>query len=260
MSNEHVIAVDEADFERRVVEASRSVPVVVDFWAGWCQPCLVLGPVLERLAEEYGGRFILAKVDVDANQGLASRFGIRGIPAVKGFRDGAVASEFVGVQPEDLIRRFLDGVVPSPADERVVEARASASPDEAEAGFRQALELDPSNAGAVAGLGRLLLDRGDVEEASRLLASAPADEAVRRLQAEVDLREAAGASGDLAAAARAALSGDHRHGLERLLSMVRTGDGQGDEARRLMLGVFDLLGDEDPLTREFRGRLASALF
>ncbi|HEX5949267.1 MAG TPA: thioredoxin domain-containing protein, partial [Actinomycetota bacterium] len=119
MPNEHVIAVDEADFERRVVEASHSVPVVVDFWAGWCQPCLVLGPVLERLAEEYGGRFTLAKVDVDANQGVAARFGIRGIPAVKAFRDGSVAAEFVGVQPEDLIRRFLDGVVPSPADERV---------------------------------------------------------------------------------------------------------------------------------------------
>src|ERR671923_2245853 len=136
MANGTVISVDEADFEERVIEASRRAPVVVDFWAGWCQPCLVLGPVLERLAEEYAGRFTLAKVDVDANPGLATRFGIRGIPAVKAFRDGAVAAEFVGVQPEDVIRRFLDGVVPSPADERVAEARASASTDQAEAGFR----------------------------------------------------------------------------------------------------------------------------
>ena len=260
MSNEHVIAVDEEDFEGRVVEASRSAPVVVDFWAGWCQPCLVLGPVLERLAGEYGGRFTLAKVDVDANQELAARFGIRGIPAVKAFRDGQVAAEFVGVQPEDVIRRFLDVVVPSPADERVAEARASASPDRAEAGFREALALDPSNAGAAAGLARLLLDRGEVDEARALLASIAADEAVRRLQAEVDLREAGGEPGELAAAARVALSGDHRQALEQLLAMVGGDHGRGDEARRLMLGVFDLLGDDDPLTREFRGRLATALF
>jgi putative thioredoxin len=260
VSNEHVIAVDEADFEGRVVEASRRAPVVVDFWAGWCQPCLVLGPVLERLAREYDGRFTLAKVDVDANQGLAARFGIRGIPAVKAFRDGQVAGEFVGVQPEDAIRRFLDGVVPSPADERVAEAQASASPDQAEAGFREALAIDPSNAGAAAGLARLLLDRGEVDEARALLASVAADGAVRRLKAEVDLREAGGEPGELGAAARAALSGDHRQALEQLLAMVGGDDGRGDEARRLMLGVFDLLGDDDPLTREFRGLLASALF
>lgn len=256
--NEHVIAVDEPDFEGRVVEASRRAPVVVDFWAGWCQPCLVLGPVLERLAGEYGGRFTLAKVDVDANQGLAARFGIRGIPAVKAFREGDVAAEFVGVQPEEAIRRFLDGVVPSPADERVAEARASASSDAAEAGFREALALDPSNPGAVAGLARLLLDRGEVDEARSLLASVAPDDSVRRLQAEVDLREAGGQSGELGAAARAALSGGHRQALEHLLALVR--DDDGDEARRLMLGVFDLLGDDDPLTREFRGMLASALF
>lgn len=260
MSAEHVIDVDDEDFEQRVIDASRRGPVVVDFWAEWCPPCRVLGPVLERLAGEYGGRFTLAKVDVDSNQGLAARFGIRGIPAVKAFRDGSVAAEFVGAQPEDLIRRFLDGVVPSPADERVAEARVSGSPDEAEAGFREALALDPSNAGAVTGLARVLLDRGEVEEARSLLASVPADETVRPLLAELDLREAAREPGDLAAAARAALSGDHRRALDRLLALVGEGDGRGDEARRLMLGVFDLLGDHAPLTREFRGRLASALF
>ncbi|HYZ11349.1 MAG TPA: tetratricopeptide repeat protein [Actinomycetota bacterium] len=256
----HVIAVDETDFEERVVEASRRTPVLVDFWAGWCQPCLVLGPVLERLAGEYAGRFTLAKVDVDANPGLATRFGIRGIPAVKAFRDGAVAAEFMGVQPEDLIRRFLEAVVPSPADERVAEARASASPEDAEAGYREALAIDPSNVGAVAGLTRLLLDRGETEEARALLATVPVEDGIRSLLAEVELREAAAEHGELAGAARAALSGDHRHALERLLAMVQGGDGGGDDARRLMLGVFDLLGDHAPLTREFRGRLASALF
>ena len=259
MANDgQVISVDEPDFEERVIEASHRAPVVVDFWAGWCQPCLILGPVLERLAEEYGGRFTLAKVDVDANPRLAARFGIRGIPAVKAFRDGAVAAEFVGVQPEELIRGFLDGLVPSAADELVAEARHAASPVEAEAGFREALAIDGSNVEAAAGLARLLLDRGDTDEARTVLGSVPPEDGVRPLLAEVDLREAAGDPGELAAAARAALSGDHRQALERLLAMV--GDGGGDEARRLMLRVFDLLGNDAPLTREFRGRLATALF
>lgn len=255
-----VISVDEPAFEERVIEASHRAPVVVDFWAGWCQPCLILGPVLERLAKEYAGRFTLAKVDVDANPGLAARFGIRGIPAVKAFRDGAVAAEFVGVQPDEMIRRFLDGLAPSEADELVAEARHAASPEEAEAGYREALAIDRSNVGAAAGLARLLLDRGDTDEARTVLGSAPPEDGVRPLLAEVELREAAGDPGELAAAARAALSGDHRQALERLLAMVPEGDGRGDEARRLMLRVFDLLGDDAPLTREFRGRLATALF
>jgi putative thioredoxin len=255
---EHVIAVDEGEFDERVVEASRRAPVVVDFWAGWCQPCLILGPVLERLAGEYAGRFTLAKVDVDANPQLAARFGIRGIPAVKAFRDGDVAAEFVGAQPEDAIRRFLDALVPSPAAERVAAAREAPTSEEAEARFREALAIDPSNIEAVAGLARLLLDRGAVEESRAVLGSVPADDGVRPLLAELDLRGASAEPGEVAAAARAALSGDHRQALEGLLALVREGD--GDEARRLMLGVFDLLGDDDPLTSEYRGRLASALF
>jgi len=204
MERTHVIEVGEADFEDRVVQASRTTPVVVDFWAGWCRPCLVLSPLLEGLAAEFAGRFVLAKVDVDANEGLAARFGVRGIPSVKGFRDGQVVAEFVGAQPEELVRRFLDRVVPSEADERVTTARETGSAEDAEAAYREALALDPSNAGAVAGLARLLLDRGEVEEARSLLGSVPAEGDVRRLLAEVDLRAASGEPGELGAAARAA--------------------------------------------------------
>jgi putative thioredoxin len=259
MGMEPVIEVGGDDFESRVIEASRRVPVVVDFWAGWCQPCLVLGPILERLAGEYGGRFILAKLDVDANQDLAARFGIRGIPAVKAFRDGGIVAEFVGAQPEDVVRRFLDQVVPSEADEQVAAAADATSAEEAEAAYRQALAIDPTNMGAVAGLARRLLDRGEPDEARSLLATVPADGEVRRLRAELDLRDAAASADELGAAARAALAGDARAGLERLLALIKS-DGEAEAARRLMLDVFDVLGDEHPLTREYRSRLATALF
>lgn len=259
MEGPHVIEATEADFEDRVVEASRRTPVVVDFWAGWCRPCLVLSPLLERLADEYNGRFTLAKVDVDANQSLAARFGVRGIPSIKGFRDGRVVAEFVGAQPEEIVRRFLDQVVPSAADERVAEARAAGSPEQAEATYREALALDPGNEGAVAGLARLLLDRGAVDEARGLLGSVSANEDVRRLQAELELHTLSGEPGELGAAARAALSGDPRNALDRSLALVRA-DGEREAARRLMLGVFEVLGEEHPLTREYRSRLANALF
>lgn len=200
-----VLDVDEGGFHQQVIEASSQVPVVVDFWAAWCRPCLVLGPVLERLAGEYGGRFLLARVDVDANPGLASAYGVQGIPAVKAFKDGEVVSGFVGALPEDLVRRFLEGVVPSPA---------GAAPD------------------------------------------------VAREAAEAELRAVADAhpGSAVALAAAEALAGEPRSALERCLSLVK-GDGEArEEARKTMVRIFELLGDEDPLVREYRPRLAQALY
>ncbi len=191
----HVIEVDEAGFETSVVEASRSAPVVVDFWAGWCRPCLVLGPILERLAEDYAGRFVLAKVDVDTNPALASRFRIQGIPAVKAFVGGTVASEFVGAQPEEVVRRFIDALVPSESDDLAAEAAAAElrdEPDAAEAVYRRALELEPDHPRATVGLAGVLAGRGDVEEARRLLLRVPQDPDGRRLAARLELARLGG--------------------------------------------------------------------
>jgi putative thioredoxin len=259
MAGDHVIDIDEADFEARVLEESRGRPVVVDFWAGWCQPCLILGPVLERLADEHGGAFLLAKLDVDANPALASRYGIQGIPAVKAFRGGHVVSEFVGAQPEEIVRRFIDSVLPSAADERAAAGREAGSEEEAEAAFREALAHDPAHPEASAGLAALLLARGDSDEARSVLSPAPPTPPVRRLRAEIDLRAAAGRVGDLGEAARAALDGDPRRALERSLAAV-TSDGDREAARELMVRLFEVLGDDDPLTKEYRGKLASALY
>jgi putative thioredoxin len=274
-----VIDVDEVDFEEKVLRASHEVPVVVDFWAGWCQPCLILSPMLERLAEEHDGGFVLAKVDVDANPNLSGLFGIQSIPTVKAFRDGQVVSEFVGVQPEEVLRRFVVDLVPSAADElagRAESARESGDPVEAEDLYRQALSKDPTHERAKLGLAALLAMRGEDQEARGLLAQLPPTEGVRQLDAELELRSAARGEDDrdalrvraengdgeaaLALATADAAEGDHRAALERSLGLVESGGDQRDGARDLMVRIFEALGDEDPLTREFRPRLASALF
>jgi putative thioredoxin len=255
-----VIDVDERDFETQVVEASRRVPVVVDFWAGWCQPCLILSPVLERLAAEEEGRFVLAKVDVDRNPNLAMRFGVQGIPAVKAFRDGGVAWDFVGVQPEEVIRSYLGEILPSEADDLVAEAR-DAPADEAEVIYRRALELNPGHRSASVGLARLLIDRGELEEPRKILAGLPLDGEVGALSADLDLREAAEEGTEVGKLAALASEGRTREALEGCLRLIREdGDADGARARELMVRLFEVLGDADPLTREFRPRLASALF
>src|SRR3954447_2845621 len=155
--------VGEADFEKRVLERSRELPVVVDFWAAWCGPCKQLTPVLERAVNARAGKVELAKVDTDANQRLSAAFRIQGIPAVKAFRDGKVVDEFVGAQPPAQVARFLDGLVPSEADALVA---AGGEPE-----LRRALELEPNRADAKVALARLLRDRGESEAALDLLAN-----------------------------------------------------------------------------------------
>jgi putative thioredoxin len=274
-----VIDVGEVDFEEKVIQASHDVPVVVDFWAGWCQPCLILSPMLERLAEEHAGRFVLAKVDVDANPNLSALFGIQSIPTVKAFREGQVVTEFVGVQPEEVMGRFIEQLLPSAADElihRAEEARESGDLVEAEALYREALSKDPAHQAAKLGLAALLAMQGEDEEARGLLAELPATEGVRQLDAALELRSAARGEddreglriradagdleADLALARADAAAGEHRAALERSLKLVKSGEEQRDRARDLMVRIFEALGDEHPLTREFRPRLASALF
>jgi putative thioredoxin len=242
---------NEADFEDKVIQRSREVPVVVDFWAPWCGPCRTLGPVLEKAIEATGGRVELVKVNTDDNQNLARRYQIQGIPAVKAFKDGQIVDEFVGAQPPQVVREFLSLLVPSQQQVAEEEALAQAA-EKLAAGQLEAIEpllaaIDPRGP---------RFDR--VEAIRRMLELA---HAARDYGGEDKARAAVAADeGDLEAryalGAALAARGQLREALEQFLEIVtRSRKFREDGGRLAMLVLFDLPTIDPEMTREFRRRL-----
>ncbi len=278
--------VSTADFNDAVIEASKSVPVLVDFWAEWCGPCRALKPVLEKLAIEYQGKFRLAKVNSDENQELAQRYGVRGIPNVKAFVDGKLVDEFSGALPEAQVREFLQRVIPSPAEKARLEAMAHyAANGDAQAALQRlaaASRLDPQNENVRIDCAELLVALNELDEAKQLLASlsplAQMDDRVQALQAKLALAAGAATGVDadamLARIAKDAkdldarlqlarlriAQGQHAEGMDQLLEIVRRDRTFEDDAgRKTMLQLFSVLGSDHPLVGDYRRKLAGAL-
>ncbi|TMM24608.1 MAG: tetratricopeptide repeat protein [Actinobacteria bacterium] len=262
---EHVIEVTDETFERTVIEGSSERPVVVDLWAEWCGPCRTLGPMLEKVAGERGGAFLLAKLDVDANgvgQSLLQAVRSQGIPTVVAFRNGQPVSMFIGAYPEEEVNRFIDSILPTEAELEAKEAEQAAESGDvagAERGFRDAIAEDPDNEDAALGLAKLLIDRGGFDEARTLVAKHLPTPEAERLRAAIEVHDWAEARGDgtLAAAKRLAAAGDWPAALPGMMAALAE---DRDGARQALITAFAVLGDEHELVPEYRRRLASALF
>ncbi|MBN2084488.1 MAG: thioredoxin [Anaerolineales bacterium] len=271
-----ILEVAEADFDQAVIQYSSTTPVVVDFWAPWCMPCRILSPTLEKLAAEAAGTFRLAKVNIDENPGLAARFGVQSIPMLKSFRDGKIAGEMVGAQPESEVRKFLRGIAPGPADQALSEAQGLLTArrwDEAEQAARRALELDPGNSPAAMCLVKALLREGKGSPALEILdrfptgAESSAAERLRPLAALLsEVESSADQPGNVLEAgylqtARLLARGNYPAALDGLLELLRRDKHyRNDDARKVFLAALEILGEDDPLTRQYRDELASVLF
>ncbi len=261
----NVVEVTDADFELVVVEGSKTRPVVVDLWAAWCGPCRTLGPILEKVAAERNGAFLLAKLDVDANQvgnALLQAVRSQGIPTVVAFRDGEPVSMFIGAYPEQEVNTFVDQLLPTEAElvaEEALQEEASGDLEGAEDGYREALEKDPSNKEAAIGLARVLAERGDLDGAQELIAPHLPDAEAERVASLIRLRGWATVEGvtDLDIAKARAASGATREALEGMLAALAE---DRDAARQAMVDVFAVIGDADPLVIEFRRKLTNALY
>jgi putative thioredoxin len=244
------VDVSESNFQAAVLDRSQSLPVVVDFWAAWCAPCLQLGPVLEREASKRSGKLELVKVDVDANQALSQAYGIQGIPAVKAFHKGRVVAEFVGAQPAAAVERFLEALLPSEAD-----LLAQNGDEES---LRAALKLERGHADAAIQLARILHSRGQLDEAVDILGNVRGSLAAEGLAARIKLEGTAAL--DLSKAFVALDAGDKEQALDVLIGAIAPSRSSRDEIRRVVISILDELGADDPLAASSRKRLASALY
>jgi putative thioredoxin len=280
-----IIDTTTAQFEADVIRASSERPIVVDFWAPWCQPCRELGPLLEKLANEYNGRFTLAKVNVDENQDVAAAFGVQSIPYVAAVRDGRLASEFVGVYPEEKLRQWLAALLPSKAEELLKKGHSleSSDPKAALVAYRESTALEPKLDAARVALARVLLKLNQDDECRKIIAELESrgylEPEAEKVKSQLELRAAAAEAGPLDEARKAAaaapdnlalqlkladalaVANRHEEALQICLSIVQKDKSAvGVEAKNTMLRIFDTLGAGSDLVSIYRRKLATALY
>ncbi|MGD8566518.1 MAG: co-chaperone YbbN [Gammaproteobacteria bacterium] len=279
------IDVTEQNFQQQVLEKSKTVPVVVDFWAPWCGPCQTLKPLLEKLAEEYQGKFLLAKVNADDNQALASQFGVRGIPSVKAVYNGKLVNEFSGAIPEPTLRKFLEEIIPNESETKRQAALAKYEQGDIDAAvtlLQEVVELDDDNQNAKIDLAALLIENKDFDNARSLLNKVPLnlqqEDRFKELMTRIDLSERSGQVADKEALvqritqdetdlqARLDLANhyiatqSYEEALALLFDIIKKDRNFGDDiARKTVLDIFTLLGNQDERVRSARKTLASLL-
>ncbi len=284
-STPFIFDVTQSGFAALVLENSFNVPVLVDFWAAWCQPCQMLTPILQRLAEQYQGAFLLAKVNSDQEQALAAQFGVRSLPTVKVFRNGQAVDELVGVQSEPVYREVIERYRAKPSDRLLARAEAAwRQGDQRKAlGFlREAQALEPDNVQVKLALAELLLLSGDTDKAGDLLHALPLEVRLEQpasgLLARLEFSEQAKGAPETARLEKAlqahpedcalrrqlaackTIEGDYEAALEQFLEIMRRNPKFDDEAgRKGLLAVFNILGNDDPRVAAYRRRMFALL-
>ena len=280
------VDVDARNFDKEVLEASKEVPVVIDFWGPWCGPCKVLKPMLEKLAADYGGKFKLVKVNSDESLDLAQEFGVRSIPDVRAIRNGKQVGAFVGALPLPQLRAFIDKLIPSPSElerARARDLRSAGDPVAAATALTKALDLDGGNDLARIDLAELLFELKKLDDAETLLGTLKPDaawdgrvatlrqglafarsglsgpgegELARRIAADPEDLESRLQLANLHAGQR-----NYRQALDELLEIVRRRkDFRDGAARKQMLAIFSLAADDPDLVSAYRRKLSSALY
>jgi len=285
MTSPFSLNVSEADFQTMVIEASHHQPVLVDFWAEWCQPCQILKPILEKMADEYAGKFLLAKINTEEAQQIAMQFGIRSIPTIKLFKNGEAVDEFMGALPEPEIKAFLEKHIERESDKLIQQAEDLLAGGDAEAALKivkQANQMDPENYRALVCYARICATMGNIDEAKTVINALPPEQQespeVTSLIAQMEFDEIAGdgesfdellqkleANPDdhesrYQLAAKQMMNGQTEEALENLLTIMKK-DRQfnDDTARKMIFKIFDSLG-EHPLVATYRRKMMSLIY